>query len=1322
MNSITSEGLVQHSEAIAEHAEAIHIDAPTDTEFGPQHILYRDYETRSVLNLKEFGAWKYATDPSTDVWCCAYRIDKGPVFVWFPGDPVPPEFTEASNNPNYVVSAFNDGFERLIEQHIMGPRYGWPLIPIERHRCTQAAALSLALPASLQGVAKALGLEQQKDEAGARLMLQMSKPRKPREGESKGIYWHDDAERLERLAAYCKQDVLIESAIQARIGHLSDAEQRLWVLDAKINDRGMSADRKLLEAAIGIGNAARMAIDAELCAATGGAVQSVNQVEKLAGWLVANGCSINDTRKPTLETLLKRSDISSAIRRVIKLRLGGRQAASLKYETMLRWLGVDDRIRGAFKFHGAATGRWTSLGVQVQNFKRPTIDLAPAIQAVLTGEYDHVRNLYEHPLSVVADIARAVICAAPGHRLIAADFSGVESRLAAWLAGEQWKIDAWEKFDQTQNPEDEPYYILGRKFGFHPGVAREPGKLADLAFGYGGGLGAWRKLASKGDTSTEAEIEQHKSAWREAHPGVVSFWHELQRKASFAITNPGVTFRVNKRVCFEHRGDFLYMGLPSRRELAYPFPRLETDVKGQSVVFFKDNAAGKFVDCNKGKGAWHGMWIENAVQAVARDLFAAAMLRLEDAAYPIVTHVHDEICAEVPDGFGSPEEFLRVLTASPDWTEGLPVSAKVREGLRFAKLEPSQEQPTHQTEPADDDPPPQSDELAEDDDDADDDEDDITDDGDGADYDYDDPNNNAGDDGYSSGESERGRVVAQYEYPDQHGNPYHLIKRMTPKSFPQYHWEDGRWLKGAPDGPRVPYRLPQLLAAPNNKNVCICEGEKDADRLAALGLVATCNPGGAGKWNDDLNRWFALKEKVFVFEDNDDPGRDHIIKVASSLKNALPKLDVKIVRLPNLPPKGDVSDWLDAGRTKEDLISQLQAAEPFEEDDELGEVDAGSDVELPPPRKWLLGNSFCRKFASSLIAQGAVGKTALRYAQLLSVATGRQLTGEHVFVRCRVLIISLEDDTDELRRRIWAVRKRYGISNEDLRGWLFYAAPGIKGGKLMTIDDTGRRRVRGKLAAKIERAITRHNIDIVSIDPFVKSHGCEENSNDAMAEVTQVLIDLAHKYDISIDSPHHTAKGPSAAPGERGRGRGASSFEDALRLAYDLDKMTSDEAEGFGIPEAERKLYIRMEKAKVNIAPPSANTKWFKLVGVSLDNSDDIYKSGDNVQTVEVWTPPEVWDGLSNDVIDRILNEIDGGMPDGNRYSAASSARDRAAWRVVVKHVADKTESQAREIIKTWVTNGVLVERDDYENPKTRKKNVTGVAVNPEKRPTKSAP
>jgi DNA polymerase len=250
--------------------------------------LYRDYETRSTRNLKRVGSWIYAVDPTTDIWCCAYAIDDGPVSLWVPGNPVPPQFIEAANNPDWIISAFNDTFERHIEQHIMAPRYGWPIVPLEQHRCTQAAALALALPASLKAVAKALGIEQQKDEAGQRLMLQMMKPRRPRHGEDPtGTYWFDDPERRQRLYAYCRQDVEAERAVHARVGYLPDSEQAVWRADATINDRGIRIDRELARGAIKIGADAQHAINAELRATTAGAVETVGQVARL--FAVARG-------------------------------------------------------------------------------------------------------------------------------------------------------------------------------------------------------------------------------------------------------------------------------------------------------------------------------------------------------------------------------------------------------------------------------------------------------------------------------------------------------------------------------------------------------------------------------------------------------------------------------------------------------------------------------------------------------------------------------------------------------------------------------------------------------------------------------------------------------------------------------------------------------------------------------------------------------------------------------------------------------------------------------------------------------------------------
>jgi len=657
-------------------------------------VLFHDFETRSTLDLSEVGAWKYACDPSTDVWCCAYAVDDGPIQLWVPGDPVPPELIEAASNPEWTTSAFGDHFKRLITRHLMAPRYGWPLIPLERRRCTQSAALALALPAKLKDAANALHLEQQKDERGHRVMMQMAKPRRPRQDEDpNGVYWFDDPERREQLYAYCEQDVATERALHHKIEGLSPEEQLLWALDARINNRGIYIDGKLLDAAINIAEAAERAINTELLTITEGTLETIHQTARLMAWLAGYGCVVTDVQKTTLERALTRKDIAPAARRVIELRLDGAHAAAAKLITMRAWRNGDGRARGCFRFHGASTGRWTSFGIQLQNLKRPLVeDMGAAIEAVNTGNLEHLRQRYLQPMSVVGDITRALISAAPGHRLIAADFSGIESRLTAWIAGQQDKLDRWAKFDRTGDPNDEPYYILGKTLGVAPEQARTIGKTADLAFGYMGGVGAWKKLAPDDDTSTDAEIKQRQKAWQRAHPNIVKFWGRLNRAAIQAVRKPN-TIMTCGRVAFECDGTFLHMRLPSGRNLAYPFPQLRADDRGNLAVVFMDNAGGKWTECRRGHGAYGGTWIENAVQAVARDLFAAAMPRLEAAGYRFVLHVHDEIVAEVPDGFGSAEEFLQILTTAPAWAEGLPIAAKVREGPRFCKITKPQPQP-----------------------------------------------------------------------------------------------------------------------------------------------------------------------------------------------------------------------------------------------------------------------------------------------------------------------------------------------------------------------------------------------------------------------------------------------------------------------------------------------------------------------------------------------------------------------------------------------------------------------------------------------------
>jgi hypothetical protein len=381
---------------------------------------------------------------------------------------------------------------------------------------------------------------------------------------------------------------------------------------------------------------------------------------------------------------------------------------------------------------------------------------------------------------------------------------------------------------------------------------------------------------------------------------------------------------------------------------------------------------------------------------------------------------------------------------------------------------------------------------------------------------------------------------------------------------------------------------------------------------------------------------------------------------------------------------------------------------------ELGEWDAGDDSAPPPPREWLLGNVFCRRFISSLYGDGGVGKTATRYAQYLSLATGKELTGEHIFQRCRVLIVSLEDDKLELQRRIRAARLHHKITLDEVRGWLFLSAPGAKVGKLMEIDEKGRLKC-GTFASILETTIIQRQIDLVGLDPFIKTHAVEENSNKQIDAVAEVLTELAMKHNIAVDIPHHISKG-AADPGNANRGRGASAGKDAGRLIYTLAPMSPEEANAFGIEEEQRRFFIRMDSAKVNIAPPAVRARWFELISVQLDNATESYPAGDSVQTVEPWVPPEAFADFDINLINHVLDQIDAGLPDGNRYSDTPSAKTRGAWKVIVDELPEKTEAQAREIIRTWVKNGVLV-RYEYDNPKTRK-SADGLRVDPSKRPT----
>jgi DNA polymerase bacteriophage-type len=323
----------------------------------------------------------------------------------------------------------------------------------------------------------------------------------------------------------CKQDVECERDLYRLLPPLLDDEQRLWQLDQAINDRGFYCDGVLIEKAIAISTAADRAVQAEIKQITGDEIESSNQVDKLLAWLAAHGCELKNLQKPTLSQALRRTGLTPEARRVIELRREAAHASANKMQSLQAWRCYDGRVRGAFKFHGAATGRWSGTGPQPQNFRRESENTAAKFAAVMTADIEAVRRLGA-PIEIVGDTARCAICAPPGHRLLIGDFGGIESRVLPWIAGQHDKVEQWAKFDRTQDPNDDPYFILGRALGFPEQTARKYGKVADLAFGYQGGPGAYKNFARgrhrprRPDRSLQAGLARSASADRP-----ILVWH-----------------------------------------------------------------------------------------------------------------------------------------------------------------------------------------------------------------------------------------------------------------------------------------------------------------------------------------------------------------------------------------------------------------------------------------------------------------------------------------------------------------------------------------------------------------------------------------------------------------------------------------------------------------------------------------------------------------------------------------------------------------------------------------------------------------------------
>jgi DNA polymerase len=667
--------------------------------------FYFDIETFSALDLTRVGSYLYARHASTDVRCVSYCLVtdgvRGPIETWRPGEPVPQAAFILAEDPDARAIAFNNAFDRQIYEQILTPRYAWPSISFERHWCAQASVLARALPASLDAVAAALNITTRKSKEGIAVMKRLAGPRRQSAKERKAgapLDFSATPEELATLAEYNRIDVLMMMEIVDRIGLLTPDEQTRWQLDQRINERGAHLDIHLLEAGLCISQEAQRETQNQIAELTGGEVTTTAQRDRIIKWLTNHGCQIPNLQKGTVADVLLEPGLAKPARQLLQLRQSGAGAAVHKFATLRRWAGDQDepRVRYAYRFHGGSAGRFTSLGVQLQNLRKSElVDVQSAIDAVGTGSLAEMRRRgFERPLEVIGQITRAVFTAPLGKQLYIADLSGIEARGAAFVCKALTELEQWRTFDHTGRPEDEPYYQTGIKTFAQPATAaRKAGKTGALAFQYGGGVRAYRKVTGDYETADEVILGRH-DAWRRDHPMYTEFWRLALFQAVQAISHPGQEFSA-KVVAFQYnlKTGFLEVMLPSGRRLTYPKAELFEDEQHDTTSFtFLDasgSQTGRMYHERKGSGVFGGLLLENITQALCRDVFIETMPRLEAAGYPLVMHTHDDFVCEAPAGFGSLDEFLALITAPPSWAPELPVAAKGRISNRFIEIRES---------------------------------------------------------------------------------------------------------------------------------------------------------------------------------------------------------------------------------------------------------------------------------------------------------------------------------------------------------------------------------------------------------------------------------------------------------------------------------------------------------------------------------------------------------------------------------------------------------------------------------------------------------
>ena len=636
-------------------------------------FLSVDIETFSSVDLGKSGVYRYAESEDFEILLFGYSVNGSPVRVvdLACGENLPEEIRKAISDPTVMKWAFNAQFERICLSRFLGMPTGEYLDPVSWH-FTMIWSATLGLPMSLAGVGTVLGLEKQKLTEGKDLIRYFCVPCKATKvngGRTRNLPEHDWT-KWERFKSYNLRDVETEMEIQKKLSRfpVPENEWRNYCLDQKINDRGVALDMELAHRAVQCDNQYREFYLRQAREITG--LENPNSVLQLRDWLWERGVELDSLSKNAVQDLLP--DTDGDVRKVLSLRQELAKSSVKKYTAMENLVCRDSRGRGLIQFYGASrTGRYAGKLLQVQNLPQNHLpDLETARALVQSGNFDALEMLYDSVPNVLSELIRTAIVPKKGCRFIVSDFSAIEARVLSWFAGEQWRLDTFTQGgDIYCASASQMFGVPVEKHGIN-GELRQKGKQAELACGYGGSVGAMKSMGAVRMGVKEEELQPLVDAWRQANPRIVQFWWEVDRAAKTCVKQHVPT--QAGRLRFEYQSGILFIQLPSGRRLAYAKPRMGENRFGGEAITYEGVGTGRKWERLETYGA---KCVENIVQGTARDLLALALLRLEQAGYPVVMHCHDEAICEVPIGQGSVEEVNRIMAVSPEWAEGLPLKA-----------------------------------------------------------------------------------------------------------------------------------------------------------------------------------------------------------------------------------------------------------------------------------------------------------------------------------------------------------------------------------------------------------------------------------------------------------------------------------------------------------------------------------------------------------------------------------------------------------------------------------------------------------------------